>query len=122
LFVAPKPPLPKALPVEPPPNNEEPVVPVVVAAPKAGLAVLLPKSPPVVLLAPPKGDDVLAAVLPNPPNAGVEVVLLAVLPKRLPPLGAAVEPNAGLLPKPPVVFDPKANRLMSIGVPWRVVL
>jgi hypothetical protein len=61
-----------------------------------------------VLLPPPKGEAaVLEAVLPpKPPYVVFALVALVLPPPKRPP--EVLLPKAGLLPKPPLVFDPKA--------------
>lgn len=108
VLVEPK--LPKPVPVLEavlvlaPPNRDEPVF--AVPKPPAGL-LALPNRPLPVLL--PKAEGVVVlAVWPKPPKP-VPVLLGVLEPPKRPPeavVVVGVEPNAGLLPKPPVV-DPK---------------
>lgn len=116
VFVDPK--LPKPVPVvvvlEPPPKRDEPVF--AVPKPPAGLLAFPNRPPPVVLLPKAEGVAVVLVFDPKPPKP--VPVLLGVLeaPKRPPEAGVvvAVDPKAGLLPKPPVL-DPNPPSL-----PWLV--
>ena len=100
---------PKALVVEPPKGVD--VVPpngldvVVVFEPKAGL--LAPNKPPLGFDAPKPDVLVDGAADPNPPKPPAPDVAVP-LPNRLPPLVAAVLPNApGFAPKALFCVDPK---------------
>lgn len=120
LAVAPNPPAPNpvlvVVAVPPPPKRLPPVVPV---APNPGLAALLPKRPPVVLLPLPNAEVVLPA--PNPPK--VEVFVWAVLfapPPNSPVVPVVPAPNAGLLPKAlfAVLPKPPPNQLLAQTCTW----